>query len=632
MKIKSRLSLIFALFFVMTCFLAISFYVANRNINTAMEQSVVVSNIHKNINELNTVTYEVLMQSEKRMLKQWNISHNSALTLSKKIYAMFNTDNERVIVKYIQDNLVSVRELFDRLNAISAKKISLVNIGSSEDELAMLDSLRARLISQLMLKLHRTSLDSQKLERLADLKIEHAQNILEQTIMIVLLGFAVYLALSLFFVNRSIASPLQKLVKSAEIIGSGNLDHRTNISGKDEISQLSGKFDQMTTNLKAVTASKDDLNKEIIERKEAEKELENIFNLSPDMICVCTPEGKFIKVNLSCERVLGYTTDEILKLGWAKLVHPDDMENTNKEVEKQLKGNSTINFVNRFRCKDGTYKILEWQATPSIDGIVYATTRDITMRKQAEEELQKAKDELEERIEERTAELKSTVELLQDEISERKKAEEKIKASLKEKDVLLQEIHHRVKNNMQVISSLINLQQKHIKDKDSIEMLAETQNRIKSMALIHEKLYKSKDMAKIDFIKYIEDFSQDLFGFYKVDNARIALKVDGRDTFFGIDTAIPCGLVINELVSNSLKYAFPDNRKGNIRIELHPINNKEFELAISDNGIGIPEDLDIKSTESLGLKLVDVLVQQIRGNIKCNRTNGTEFIIKFQKK
>ncbi|MCK5504066.1 MAG: PAS domain S-box protein, partial [Thermodesulfovibrionia bacterium] len=524
------------------------------------------------------------------------------------------------------------RELFDRLNAISAKKISLVNIGSSEDELAMLDSLRARLISQLMLKLHRTSLDSQKLERLADLKIEHAQNILEQTIMIVLLGFAVYLALSLFFVNRSIASPLQKLVKSAEIIGSGNLDHRTNISGKDEISQLSGKFDQMTTNLKAVTASKDDLNKEIIERKEAEKELENIFNLSPDMICVCTPEGNFIKVNPSCERVLGYTTDEILKLGWAKLVHPDDMENTNKEVEKQLKGNSTINFVNRFRCKDGTYKILEWQATPSIDGIVYATTRDITMRKQAEEELQKAKDELEERVEERTAELESTVKLLQDEISERKKAEEKIKASLKEKDVLLQEIHHRVKNNMQVISSLINLQQTHIKDKDSIEMLAETQNRIKSMALIHEKLYKSKDMSKIDFIKYIEDFSQDLFGFYKVDNARIALKVDGRDTFFGIDTAIPCGLVINELVSNSLKYAFPDNRKGNIRIELHPINNKEFELAISDNGIGIPEDLDIKSTESLGLKLVDVLVRQIKGNIQCNRTNGTEFIIKFQQK
>jgi PAS domain S-box-containing protein len=126
---------------------------------------------------------------------------------------------------------------------------------------------------------------------------------------------------------------------------------------------------------------------DITERKQMEEELKNMFNLSPDMQCVCTPEGKFIKVNLVCEKVLGYTTDEILKLGWAELVHPDDIESTTNEVKKQLEGNAVANFVNRFRCKDGRYKTLEWQATPAIDGIVYATARDITNRKKAEEEL-----------------------------------------------------------------------------------------------------------------------------------------------------------------------------------------------------------------------------------------------------
>ncbi len=127
-------------------------------------------------------------------------------------------------------------------------------------------------------------------------------------------------------------------------------------------------------------------------RAQAEEELDRIFQLSPDMLCVCTPEGAFTKVNPSFERVLGYTEGEVLKLGWAKLVHPDDAEQTDKEVERQLEGASVANFVNRFRCKDGTYKVLEWQATPSIDGVVYATARDITERKQAEETLRESEE------------------------------------------------------------------------------------------------------------------------------------------------------------------------------------------------------------------------------------------------
>ncbi len=136
------------------------------------------------------------------------------------------------------------------------------------------------------------------------------------------------------------------------------------------------------------------LKSHITERKKAEKELENVFNLSPNMICICTPEGEFLKVSPSCERILGYTVDEILKLGWANLVHPDDVEYTDKEVERQLKGSPVANFINRFRCKDGAYKTLEWQATPSVRGIVYATARDITERKQAGQKIQDYKTKL----------------------------------------------------------------------------------------------------------------------------------------------------------------------------------------------------------------------------------------------
>ncbi|MBR9705770.1 PAS domain S-box protein, partial [Candidatus Pacearchaeota archaeon] len=138
---------------------------------------------------------------------------------------------------------------------------------------------------------------------------------------------------------------------------------------------------------------------DITEKKKSEEELGNIFNLSPEMICICTPEGGFLKVSPSCERILGYKQEEILKLGWAKLVHPEDAGRTTREVEKQLKGSTVANFVNRFRCKDGSYKTLEWQATSVIDGVVYATAREITGKKEAEEAIKKEKDRAEKYLE-----------------------------------------------------------------------------------------------------------------------------------------------------------------------------------------------------------------------------------------
>jgi ammonium transporter len=214
------------------------------------------------------------------------------------------------------------------------------------------------------------------------------------------------------------------------------------------------------------------------------------------------------------------------------------------------------------------------------------------------------------------------------------KATAKTEASLKEKEVLLREIHHRVKNNMQVISSLLRLQSSNVKDEHQIEMLKESQNRIKAMALIHEKLYRSKDLANINFNDYIKNLVNDLFLSYKVSTGRVSLKMNIEAVSFGIDTAIPCGLIVNELVSNSLKYAFPKGKDGEIKISLHRIadlKSNMFELTVSDNGAGIPEDLDIRKTESLGLRLITNLAEsQLQGKVKLNRNKGTEFQIKFK--
>ena len=213
------------------------------------------------------------------------------------------------------------------------------------------------------------------------------------------------------------------------------------------------------------------------------------------------------------------------------------------------------------------------------------------------------------------------------------KATAKTDASLKEKEVLLKEIHHRVKNNMQVISSLLNLQSRYSKDERYIEMVKQSQIRIKAMALVHEKLYRSKDLASIDISDYIKSLVNDLFLSYKSNTSKIELKVNIEDVSLGIEAAIPCGLIVNELVSNSLKYAFPEGKDGEISISLQSLDKDQYELIVSDNGIGLPKDLDFKKSDSLGMKLVTNFTERtLHGKIERNTHKGTEFKIIFKEK
>ena len=217
---------------------------------------------------------------------------------------------------------------------------------------------------------------------------------------------------------------------------------------------------------------------------------------------------------------------------------------------------------------------------------------------------------------------------LQD-ISERKIAETDLKNSLKDKDVLMREIHHRVKNNLQIISSLLNLQSQYIKDENVLDIFSDSQNRVRSMAIIHEKLYKSNSMSKIDFDEYISDMVDSLFYNYNVDESRIKLHKYIDEIHLNVDTAIPCGLIVNELITNCLKHAFPGNINGDVNIDLRNIDGK-YVLNVKDNGVGFPDNIDYKNTESLGLQLVTSLVNQIEGTIELNHSEGSNFKIIFR--
>jgi two-component sensor histidine kinase len=214
-------------------------------------------------------------------------------------------------------------------------------------------------------------------------------------------------------------------------------------------------------------------------------------------------------------------------------------------------------------------------------------------------------------------------------ITQRVNDEKKINESLEEKEMLLKEIHHRVKNNLMIISSLLNLESRYIKDKASKDIFKESQNRARSMALIHERFYQSTDLKRIDFGEYISSLATELFHTYESNPGLINLKINTENILLDINTTIPLGLIVNELITNSLKHAFPDNMKGKINIEFHPLDD-HYEFTVIDNGIGFPEDIDFKNTDSLGLQMVTSLTDQIDGQIELDRNNGTKFNIKFK--
>lgn len=241
---------------------------------------------------------------------------------------------------------------------------------------------------------------------------------------------------------------------------------------------------------------------------------------------------------------------------------------------------------------------------------------------------QSHKEELEKEVARRTSELLETNKRLANEVTERERAEEKIKQSLEEKEVLLKEIHHRVKNNLQIISSLLYLQSHQTKDEQTRTLLMESRGRVRSMALVHEKLYQSEDLARINYSEYLESFARSLVQTYMSGGPRIQLDIQMEEVFLPVDTAIPCSLIVNELMSNALKYAFNGRAQGTISIHLKK-REKDILLTVSDDGVGFPKDIDYLNTDTLGMQLVVNLVNQLQGNLEVDFNEGSAFQINF---
>jgi PAS domain S-box-containing protein len=333
--------------------------------------------------------------------------------------------------------------------------------------------------------------------------------------------------------------------------------------------------------------------------KESEERYRDLVEKAGIGILIDDKEGSFRFVNKTFAGLFGYSEEEMRKLSIRSIVHPDDMGRVMEFHRKRIQGEKVPSrYEFKGIRKDGSIIYIEVDAVELKGEEKIVGTRSYVW-----------------------------------DITARKKAEERIEASLREKEILLREVHHRVKNNMQVISSLFNLQSQYIKDKRSSEIFRNCQNRVRSMALIHERFYQAEDLARVDIEEYVKSLISHLFSSYGINPEAMSLNTDIKNVFLDIGTSIPLGLIINELVSNSLKHAFPDKRKGEIQILLKPIDEKEVELTVSDNGIGLPEDKDPEKTNSLGLHLVTILAKdQLHGTLELDRSCGTKFVIRFRRK
>ena len=382
-----------------------------------------------------------------------------------------------------------------------------------------------------------------------------------------------------------------------------------------------------------------------------------VLDSAVDMIQTTAANGSILYVNNAWREALGYSDEELAELAVYNLVGEDYGEEFSHMFEQAAGGTAVPRFESVLTAKDGREVSVSGSMGRGVgEGdthVVLCVFQDITERKRAEEvlvrqatDLIRANDLLDEKdrefaetleqarkyreAQERAEELARINTDLEGEIERRVEAEKKITASLREKEVLLKEIHHRVKNNLQIISSLLSLQAGQIEDGQVHEMFDVSQSRVRTMALLHEKLYQSGDLARVDFAEYIKSLVGFLFRSYGSQARGVTPQLDIADLHLGLDTAIPCGLVINELVSNALKHAFTDRSGGEIRVALHTDEERLILLEISDNGGGFPEDVDFRNTESLGLQLVVTLADQLGGEIDLDRSEGTTFRLTFR--
>ncbi len=322
-----------------------------------------------------------------------------------------------------------------------------------------------------------------------------------------------------------------------------------------------------------------------------------IGDLVPFGVWACDAKGKFSYLSESFLSVLGTSMEECRKQGWMHLLPREDYDRTIADWRQCIQTGSFWDYEYRIMDMKGKVFIVLSRGAPHTD-----SAGNIT----------------------------SWVGIHLD-ITQRKRYEERLETSLREKEVIIKEVHHRVKNNMQVISGFLELQSNYIEDPLAVEKLNECQRRVRTMALVHEKLYQSKSLGAINAAEYIKSLIADIMNSYSLSTL-VDLSVEVDDVNITLDMAIPCGLIINELVTNSLKYAFVGRPEGKISLILHHQEDHTFSLITQDDGVGLPDNFEARSAASLGMQLVRVLVHQLGGEMKTHSDQGARFTIIFPEK
>ncbi|WP_181016186.1 sensor histidine kinase [Pseudanabaena sp. BC1403] len=337
--------------------------------------------------------------------------------------------------------------------------------------------------------------------------------------------------------------------------------------------------------------------------KSSQQFIQRIADTTPNILYIYDiEEHRNIYCNQAITHLLGYTPSEIQSMGnllLNKVIHPDDLKRVKEHYEliqnRRLEENPEDLFLFEYRMRDihGKWKWFYSQET------VFFRNADGTV--------------------------KQTIGAASD-ITKLKEVESSLQSSLADKEVLLREVHHRVKNNLSVVDSLLSMQARYINDAEALRAISDSQRRIHTMSLIHEQLYQSHDVDKVDFCEYLQRLVGNLYSSTSFNTSQVELKLDIKPTQLNIDTAISIGLIVNEILTNAFKYAFPNNNTGLIEVILYKsLDDDNLHLIIRDNGVGIPENIDFKATASLGLRLVRIMTQQLRASLDLSCSSGTSF-------
>ncbi len=561
--------------------------------------------IFSRVTELEIVTNEYLMHHEERMLQQWHV-------LFHELGGALDELRDSRIKNDLSDDYAGVGDLFDRITSFNLLAADLELNGANDTRIKEIEEDEKILVQELILSLQKIYYNVQNFSNdlFAHNRVVRGYYFYGVLFSVAFLG--IFILILRIRITRLVTQPLKKLIDGINIIGEGDLNYKIGTLATDEYTQISEAVDKMTANLKMVTASRNALNKEIEERRKVMMELEksesrlkdaqkiahigywlwdidqNTYHWSDEIYRIFGYEPGEIDPSFQTFISMLPEKDKALMISFTRgLFH----SKSDKELIIQKLGQFQDFQV---KTKDGKTKYLQQRIT-------------VKMNKSFD-----------------VSQLSGTVQ----DITPIKENEFRLKQSLKEKELMLQEIHHRVKNNMQVVSSLLSMQSFNIKNKKVLDIFKSIQNRICSMARVHEDLYQSDDFGDVEVEKYIRDLIEHLYDSYRINQDKISLELSLNNVVLDIGTAMPLGIILNELITNTFKYAYPKDKKGKIVISLHQENN-HYILIVKDEGIGFPEEVFEKAA-TLGFQLIHGLVQQLNGEIMCSIENGVKYTINFK--